>query len=59
MFNDYYVVIAEDCVASDDRQQHDASLFLMRHRFDLASAAEILGVWAGTATTSGVAAYEA
>jgi ureidoacrylate peracid hydrolase len=46
LFNDYYVVIAEDCVASDDRAQHDASLLLMRHRFDMASADEVLGTWA-------------
>lgn len=46
MFSDYYVVIAEDCVASDDLQQHAASLLLMRHRFDLASADEIRAVWA-------------
>jgi nicotinamidase-related amidase len=45
MFNDYYVVIAEDCVASDDRQQHDASLLLMRHRFDIASSEQILAEW--------------
>jgi nicotinamidase-related amidase len=45
MFGDYYVVIPEDCVASDDRTQHDASLLLMRHRFDLAPADAILGVW--------------
>jgi nicotinamidase-related amidase len=45
MFNDYYVVIAEDCVASDDRAQHDASLLLMRHRFDLAVGADIQRVW--------------
>jgi nicotinamidase-related amidase len=45
MFNDYYVVIAEDCVASDDRAQHDASMLLMRHRFDLASGAAIEDVW--------------
>ncbi|MCW2761497.1 MAG: hypothetical protein JWR85_1698 [Marmoricola sp.] len=44
-FSDRYVVIAEDCVASDDRAQHDASLVLMRHRFDLASGAEIAGIW--------------
>ncbi len=30
MFNDFYVVIAEDCVASDDRAQHEASMLLMR-----------------------------
>ncbi len=52
MFNDYYVVIAEDCVASDDRAQHEASLLLMRHRFDLALGAAIQGVWqAGPDTT--------
>jgi nicotinamidase-related amidase len=45
MFNDYYVVIAEDCVASDDRAQHEASLLLMRHRFDLAPGADIQRVW--------------
>jgi nicotinamidase-related amidase len=58
LFNDYYVVIAEDCVASDDPAQHDASLLLMRHRFDIASGDDILGVWAGTAATSGVAGNE-
>jgi nicotinamidase-related amidase len=46
LFNDLYVVIAVDCVASDDREQHDASLLLMRHRFDMATADEIAGVWA-------------
>jgi nicotinamidase-related amidase len=45
MFNDYYVVLVEDCVASDDPKQHDASLFLMRHRFDIATADEIVGIW--------------
>lgn len=45
LFNDYYVVVAEDCVASDDREQHDASMLLMRNRFDIASTDEILAVW--------------
>ena len=45
LFNDYYVVVAEDCVASDDREQHDASMLLMRNRFDIASPGEILAVW--------------
>jgi nicotinamidase-related amidase len=45
MFNDYYVVLAEDCVASDDPAQHDAAMLLMRHRFDLASADDIAGAW--------------
>jgi nicotinamidase-related amidase len=46
MFSDHYVVIAEDCVASDDKAQHDASMFLMRHRFDMATAGEIAATWA-------------
>jgi nicotinamidase-related amidase len=50
MFNDYYVVIAEDCVASDDQAQHEASLLLMRHRFDLAVGADILRVWQNRAS---------
>jgi nicotinamidase-related amidase len=52
LFADYYVVIAEDCVASDDREQHEASLLLMRHRFDLASSAEVLSEWSSTAPTT-------
>jgi len=46
MFNDYYVVVPEDCVASDDPAQHDASLLLMRHRFDVATGSEIARAWA-------------
>jgi nicotinamidase-related amidase len=52
LFNDYYVVLAEDCVASDDRAQHEASLLLMRHRFDIAVADQILDVWAGHGTAT-------
>jgi nicotinamidase-related amidase len=49
MFNDHYVVIASDGVGSDDRAQHDASMLLMRHRFDLATANEIGAAWQGSA----------
>ncbi|MFK4298748.1 nicotinamidase-related amidase [Arthrobacter sp. GAS37] len=45
MFNDHYVVIASDCVGSDDKAQHDASMLLMGHRFDLATADEIGAAW--------------
>ncbi|HEY2317845.1 MAG TPA: isochorismatase family cysteine hydrolase [Solirubrobacteraceae bacterium] len=55
MFNDYYVVIAEDCVASDDHAQHDASMLLMRHRFDIATSEQILGEWARAKATVGTA----
>jgi len=46
MFCDHYVILAEDCVGSDDKEQHDASMLLMRHRFDMATAAAIQDVWA-------------
>ncbi len=50
LFNDYYVVVPEDCVASDDSHQHEASLLLMRHRFDVVTSDAILGVWGQDAT---------
>jgi nicotinamidase-related amidase len=49
LFADHYVVIAEDCVGSDDKAQHEASMFLMRHRFDLAGSEDITAVWTGPA----------
>jgi nicotinamidase-related amidase len=45
MFSNYYVVVAQDCVASDDREQHEASMLLMRHRFDMADSTDIATVW--------------
>jgi len=49
LFSDHYVVLPTDCVASDDPAQHDAAMLLMRHRFDLASSAEVAAVWASAA----------
>jgi nicotinamidase-related amidase len=49
LFNDYYVIVPEDCVASDDPLQHDASLLLMRHRFDVVQSREILEQWSQAA----------
>ena len=45
MFSDNYVVIATDAVGSDDRTQHDASMYLMAHRFDLAGSEDIRKHW--------------
>ena len=45
MFSDYYVVLATDAVASDDKRQHDASMYLMAHRFDLATSEDIRKHW--------------
>jgi nicotinamidase-related amidase len=53
MFNDFYVVVPEDCVASDDLAQHEASMLLMRNRFDLASGDEIGRVWSDSDTHKG------
>ena len=50
LFNDYYVIVPEDCVASDDPAQHEASLLLMRHRFDVVPSSEILEMWSGAAS---------
>jgi nicotinamidase-related amidase len=55
MFGDYYVVLADDCVASDDLEQHEASMLLMRHRFDIAGSAEILGHWSRTTASANAA----
>ena len=46
MFNDYYVVIATDAVGSDDPAQHEASMYLMARRFDLATSELIRKTWA-------------
>jgi nicotinamidase-related amidase len=48
MFNDYYVVIGTDAVASDDPAQHEASMYLMARRFDLATAEVIGEIWAAS-----------
>ena len=50
LFNDHYVVIAEGCVASDDRAQHEASMLLMRNRFDVVEAGQIQSLWSAAAT---------
>jgi nicotinamidase-related amidase len=55
LFNDYYVVIVEDCVASDDRAQHDASMLLMRHRFDIATSTDIIATWSAEPDSERVA----
>lgn len=47
LFNDYYVVVVRDGVASDDPRQHEAALLLMEHRFDLTTCQELTAAWAG------------
>jgi nicotinamidase-related amidase len=45
MFHDYYTVIAKDCVATYNKDLHDASLKVMGSRFDMLSAEELTGIW--------------
>ena len=45
MFMDYYVVVVADCIESDTREQHEASLTLMRSRFDMFPSTEIIASW--------------
>ncbi len=45
MFADYYVVVVRDCVESDKREQHEASLTLMKNRFDLVDSPDIIRSW--------------
>jgi nicotinamidase-related amidase len=49
-FNDFYVVVAPECVASDDPAQHEASMLLMRNRFDILAKSEIESIWKKSAT---------
>lgn len=45
-FYDYYVVVLDDCVATYERDLHEASLKVLRTRVDVARSDEVLGIWA-------------
>jgi ureidoacrylate peracid hydrolase len=47
--NEYFVVLAEDCVDSDSRELHGACMKIMKHRYDVLTSEEILGAWTNTA----------
>jgi nicotinamidase-related amidase len=43
---DFIPIVLTDCVASDDRRLHDASLLVMgAYRADLATSTEIIDIW--------------
>lgn len=44
-FHDYYPVLVEDCVASDNPELHEASLKTMRSRVDLLSSDQLMRIW--------------
>jgi nicotinamidase-related amidase len=52
MFHDYYVVIANDCVATYNKELHDASLKVMGSRFDMLASADVMDIWDRGARTS-------
>lgn len=45
-FNDYYVVVAEDCVAEASRERHDAALRKLAQAFGIVlPAADLIAAW--------------
>jgi nicotinamidase-related amidase len=44
--NEYFVVLAEDCVGSDRKELHDACMKIMKHRYDVLASQQILDIWA-------------
>jgi nicotinamidase-related amidase len=57
MLYDYYLTIARDCVASPNREQHEASLFLLERRMQLpdslVTADRIIAEWKSLAGGEG------
>ena len=48
-FYDYFPVVLSDCVGSDVRELHDASMLVMSaYRADVATSAEVLAAWSAT-----------
>jgi isochorismate hydrolase len=44
-FFDYYPVVLSDAVASLDPKLHEASLYLMASRVDVATSADVITTW--------------
>lgn len=45
-FKDYIVVLVEDCVGSGNPRLHEAAMQVMRARFDIVSANQVIDSWA-------------
>ena len=43
--NQYFVVIPEDCVWSGNQELHEASLVVMKHRYDVVRSEDIINIW--------------
>lgn len=44
-YHDYYVVVAEDCVASPNAELHEGSMRLMRSRYVVTGSDDIIAEW--------------
>jgi nicotinamidase-related amidase len=45
VFHDYYPVVLEDCVATYDREIHEASLKVLRTRVDVVTSGRVIEIW--------------
>ena len=45
---DYYSVVLEDCIASFNRELHEAALAVLRYRCDCVTSSQVLAEWAQT-----------
>jgi len=46
-YHDYYVIVAEDCVASTDKTMHLNSLHFMKARYTVVDSKYIVQIWEG------------
>lgn len=46
-FHDYYTAVIEDCVATYNPDLHEASLKVMRSRFDVLTSKRLIEIWRG------------
>jgi len=44
-YNDYYVIVVKDCVASTTQELHEATLKIMEDRLDVTNSQEIVKAW--------------
>lgn len=44
-YRDFYVVVVEDAVATNDRTLHEGSMRLMKARYPMVSSADVLDLW--------------
>lgn len=53
-FFDYFVVVPSDCVASDNRELHEAALLIMRtYRADMTTSEDLLRTWEAAVISKG------